>query len=306
MKALVTGGSGFLGRYLVRELVNQGIETVIFDTVSPPEDFLNGMSDYATFVKGDILDLDHLIQSIDGCDIVFHTAAIADLDDARKKPVQTMNVNVVGTAHCLEAARIAGVKRFLLASSVYVSGKWGSFYKVSKQAGESLCKTYNEEYGLSYTILRYGSLYGRDANQWNSMYAICTALLSTGTFHYVSGPEAIREYIHIHDAARETISIAMDKTFENRVALITGPQRMTIRELFDMMEEIIGKKITITYTPPHERCHYIKTPYTFDIEVPIRVNLSSFIDINEGILDCLYEVQKEIVDKNSMEESQCH
>ncbi|MDD1674650.1 MAG: NAD(P)-dependent oxidoreductase [Methanomicrobiales archaeon] len=292
MKALVTGGAGFLGRYLVRELQARGTDTIAFDRVFPPgdADAVSGVS----VVCGDILDMDCLKTSMQGCDIVIHTAAIADIDEARAIPVKTMEVNVVGTAKCLQAAVDNGVRRFLFASSVYTSGTRGSFYRVSKQAGESLCRSFSDEYALPYTILKYGSLYGRDANHWNFIYNVCKALLADGKFHYSSSPDAVREFIHIRDAARETVRIAMDPDFANKSVLITGHQRLQMRELFETIQEILGKKITITYAPANETRHYVRTPYSFEPEVPLRVNLSTYVDIYEGILDCFREAARDL------------
>lgn len=293
MKALVTGGAGFVGRYLVKELAKRKIKTIIFDRISPDENreiIPPGIS----YVEGDILDFESLTKSMKRCDLVFHTAAIAEIDETRKNPVRTMEVNVIGTVNCLEAARENGIKRFLYASSVYASGSRGSFYRVSKQTGESLCKTYFEDFGLEYTILRYGSLYGRDPNHWNFIYGVCRDLLTKGKFTYSSSPDAIREYIHVNDAARETIRIALDNEFINKSVLITGHQRLKMKEFFDMIQEILGKEIVINYDMSKHQSHYVRTPYSFDIDVPVRINLSSYIDISEGILDCLKEVKKEI------------
>jgi len=293
VKALVTGGTGFVGRHLVRELAKKKIKTVIFDRV-PPEGGKDTLLPGISCVVGDILDLEYLTKAMKGCDLVFHTAAIAEIDEARRDPVKAMQVNVIGTVNCLEAAQKNVIKRFLYASSVYASGSRGSFYRVSKQTGESLCKTYYEDFGLEYTILRYGSLYGREPNHWNFIYAVCHDLLTKGEFTYSSSPDAIREYIHINDAARETIKIATDSDFTNKSVLITGHQRLKMREFFDMVEEILGKDITINYEQSKHQRHYIRTPYSFDVDVPVRVNLSSYVDISEGILDCLKEVKKEI------------
>jgi UDP-glucose 4-epimerase len=291
VKALVTGGTGFVGRHLVKELAKRKIKTIIFDRIPPQGDaHPPGVSS----VVGDILDLDALTSTMKGCDLVFHTAAIAEIDETRRDPVRAIQVNVIGTVNCLEAARRNGIKRFLYASSVYASGSRGSFYRVSKQAGESLCKTYFEDFGLEYTILRYGSLYGRESNHWNFIYGVCRDLLTNGEFTYSSSPDAIREYIHINDAARETIRIALDKEFINKSVLITGHQRLKMKEFFDMIQEILGKDITIHYEESKHQRHYIRTPYSFDVDVPVRVNLSSYVDINEGILDCLREVRKEL------------
>lgn len=295
MKALVTGGSGFLGHHIVKELVKQRIETIVYDVCKPsgiPID--EDVRSLCTYVKGDVLDCEKITEAMHGCDYVFHTAAIADLDKARKIPRKTMKVNVIGTTNCLDAARETGVKRFLFASTVYVSGTQGSFYRVSKQAGESLCKTFYEEFGLSYTIIRYGSLYGRDANHWNFIYGVCKSLLTNGEFTYISSKDSVREYIHIFDAARETVRIAGDPDFSNKAVLITGHQRMKIEEFFTMLTEIIGKDVRIHYTPAEQHKHYVITPYSFEAEVPIRVNMSSYVDISEGILDCLRQVQNDI------------
>jgi UDP-glucose 4-epimerase len=297
-KALVTGGSGFLGRYLVKELLKQKIETIIFDSVKPSDNYLEGEDrSLLSYVKGDILDEKQLEMAMDGISHVFHTAAIADIDVAKKIPVKTIEVNVVGTAKCLNSAQKMGVDRFLLASTVYVSGNRGSFYRISKQSCESLCKSFFEETGLNYTILRYGSLYGRESNHWNFIYGVCKSLLTTGTYRYSSSPDAVREYIHISDAARETVRIAEDLSFVNKSVLITGHQRMKMKEFFDMVEEILENKVTVQYEKDLNNSHYVITPYSFDVDVPLRVNLSTYVDISEGILDCLTEVKKELSQK---------
>jgi len=295
MKALVTGGSGFLGHYIVKELVKHNIETVVYDiSVPAAAPARNAGSPPCTFVQGDVLDTGRLADVMQGCHYVFHTAAIADIDQARTIPKKTMEVNVIGTTNCLEAARQAGVKRFLFASTVYVSGNRGSFYRLSKQTCESLCKTYHEEFGLEYTVLRYGSLYGRESNHWNFIYVVCRALLTTGEYTYRSSPDAVREYIHINDAAQETVRIAGDPQFANKAVLITGHQRMKMKDFFFMIQEILGKEIVIHYAADGATPHYLITPYSFEIDVPVRVNLSSYVDISEGILDCLRQIQKEI------------
>lgn len=306
MKALVTGSSGFLGHYLVKELNKKGIEIVCFDQQIPYPKLVSHYSGKNVhFVQGDLLNKEVLLSAMEGCDLVFHTAAIADIDKAKMLPVQTMEVNVVGTAKCLECAKETGVKRFLFASTVYTAGSWGSFYRVSKQAGESLCKTFHNEFGLNYTILKYGSLYGKEANHWNFIYRVCKDLLTKGEYTYISSPNSVREYIHIQDAARETIRIAQDSEFENKIALISGHQRMTVKEFFDMVQEIIGKKCIINYTPDEEHRHYIITPYKFESEIPVRINLSTYVDISEGILECLNYVQNEINGNCNSQKEEC-
>jgi UDP-glucose 4-epimerase len=302
MKALVTGGAGFVGHHIVKELIRQNIRTVIYDWLDPNDFFGPNQkikkSSRIEYVQGDILDLDLLNKVMKGCNIVFHTAAIADIEESRHEPIKTMQINVLGTVNCLEAARRNNISRFLYASSAYTAGKKGSFYRVSKQTCEALCKTYNEESGLKYTILRYGSLYGRESNEWNFIYGVCRNLLTKGEFTYQSSPESEREYIHIQDAARETVRISLSDEFINKAVLITGHQRIKVKELFAMIEEILGKKIKINYNPKPTQYHYIMTPYSFEADVATRINLSQYIDVSEGILDCLRFVQEELDREN--------
>jgi UDP-glucose 4-epimerase len=303
MKALVTGGNGFLGHYLVKELLKQGIETVILDIQKPNiQDTSDRQLENLQWFTGDIRDADLLARAMEGCDLVFHTAAIADIEEARNNPVSTLEINIIGTAKCLEAAKKVGVKRFLYASSIYTAGNKGSIYRITKQTGESLCKTYYEEYGLNYTILRYGSLYGSESNRWNPIYKICKSIVTTGEFTYSSSPESVREYIHIRDAAHETVRIATDPVFADKSVMITGHQRIKIKELFMMIQEILGKDVKIHYQPNENRFHYVMTPYSFEADVPMRVNLSTYMDISDGILDCLRAIREEIKEHDSDEE----
>ncbi len=297
-KVLVTGGNGFLGHHIVRELSNRRIETIVYDIAK--SNFIDDMikTGYVHFVEGDILDISKLEYAMEGCDTVFHTAAIANLDDAVNQPVKTMEVNVLGTVNCLEAARMQNVDRFVFASSVYVGGNWGSFYRISKQTGESLCKTYCDEFDLDYSIIRYGSLYGREANDWNFLYAVLKQLLLCKEYTYYGSPDALREYIHINDAARETVNITENSSFKNKAVLITGHQKMSHKEFFNMIQEILGTNIKINFVNDDKNSHYKITPYSFEPDIPLRINLPTYIDINEGILDCLKEVQMEIENGN--------
>lgn len=302
MKAFVTGGNGFLGRHLINELVKRDIDVVSYDLLKPLDSDIEkfaGCKSNIEYIQGDILDKKSLTGAINGCDIVFHTAAVADINVVSEMPEKTMEINVLGTTRCLQAARECGVKRFVYASSVYAAGNHGSFYSISKKAGESLCKTYYEEFGLEYTILRYGSLYGTEANHWNFIYGLCKELLLTGKYTYTSSPDSLREYINIIDAARESVNIALNHQFVNKTVMIAGHQRMRVEELFAMIGEILDKEIEVKYEPKSVRTHYHMTAYSFEPDAPIRINMEHYIDISEGILDCINSINKELGTDNS-------
>lgn len=286
MKALVTGSSGFLGSHVIDSLRAVDCEVVAYDLKEPHR------SDVEV-VLGDIKEREKLLEAAKGCDYIFHNAAIANIDDTRKAPVETMAVNVMGTVNALEAARIVGVKRFAFASSLYVSSDTGSFYRVSKVTGELLCETYSKEFDVPYTLLRYGSLYGRWSNKWNMVYNICRDLLEKGEYSYYGSGEEMREFINVEDAARETIRVAMDERFKNKIVMITGHQRMKMKDFFTMVSEVFSNDIKIHYVNRNQG-HYEITPCKYRRELPIRINMAEYIDIGEGIIACLEEVEEEI------------
>ena len=286
MKALVTGSSGFLGSHIVDRLRDLDCKVVAYDLKKPHRADVE-------IVLGDIKDREKLSNAASECDYIFHNAAIASIEDTRKAPVETMEVNVMGTVNVLEAARIAGVKRCAFASSVYVSGDTGSFYKVSKVTGELLCETYEKEFGMSYTLIRYGSLYGRRSSDWNMVYNICKQLLEKGEYRYYGSGEEVREFVNVEDAARESVNVTMDEQFKNKIVMITGHQRMRMKDFFMMLSEMLPNDVKIYYEN-HDHEHYKITPYKYRRELPIRVNMAKFIDIGEGILACLEEVEREI------------
>ncbi|MFT4805184.1 MAG: nucleoside-diphosphate-sugar epimerase, partial [Psychroserpens sp.] len=154
-KILVTGASGFLGSHIADALSDLGHQVTVFDLHESP--YLR--ADQA-FMKGDVRDAEALLEQTKGFDVIYHLAALADLNAAKSKPMETVSINIQGTVNLLEAARVNGIKRFVFGSTVYVYSKEGGFYRCSKQACENYVEEYQKRYGLDYMISRYGSLYG--------------------------------------------------------------------------------------------------------------------------------------------------
>lgn len=155
MKIVVFGGSGFLGSHVCDKLSDAGHEVTNFDRLESP-----WLRPDQRMVIGDILNEKQVSEVVEGAQVVFNFAGIADMEGALEKPMDTVRYNVLGNTIILEACRIAQVERYVFASTVYVYSKSGGFYRCSKQACELYIENYNETYDLNYTILRYGSLYG--------------------------------------------------------------------------------------------------------------------------------------------------
>ena len=284
MKAIVFGGSGFLGSHVADELSERGYEVVIYDRQSS-----SYLRDNQEMVVGDILDHEKVVEYVKGCDYVYSFAGIAGISDARRYPVQAIETNVLGTTNIIDACRLHKVKRFLFASTIYVYSDLAPFYRSSKQACELIIEDYQRVYGLDYTILRYGSLYGRRANHFNYINKIVQQAVEEGKIVRKGTGEEIRSYIHVKDAAKCSVDILSDE-FKNQYVMLTGNQSIKINDLLNMIREMLHGEISVEYSGEPEEGHYEITPYSFRPRVAKKIVAGSYYDLGQGILDVIYEV----------------
>ena len=189
MRMTVFGGSGFLGSHICDKLTEAGHIVTIVDLTPSP-----WLKDDQRMIVGSILDEKVVDEAVRDADMVFNYAGIADIGEANSRPVDTVRINVMGNAQVLEACRKARVERYIFASSLYVYGKSGGFYRCSKQACEIYIENYQAMYNLPYTILRYGSLYGPRSDRRNAIERFVYEALTTGVITYYGSPTALREY----------------------------------------------------------------------------------------------------------------
>jgi len=202
----------------------------------------------------------------------------------------------MGTMHILDACREYGIKRFVYSSTIYVYSDHGSYYRSSKQACELFIENYQQEYKLDFTILRYGSLYGPRANDFNFIRNCIRQALLEGAITRKGDGEEIRDYINIIDAAKATVE-ALGEEYKNSYLMITGSQTMKVKELLSMIKEIMNDKIDINYTNESFEGHYKITPYSFKPKVALKITPKDYHDLGQGILDSIYEIYQELVDK---------
>ena len=213
-KVLVIGGSGFLGSHTADELTRQGYRVAVFDRVKSP-----WLLPEQKMHVGDILDRTALQNAMKDADVVYHFAGVSDITDASNRPFDTINLNVIGTTTVLDAASQLKIKRVIFASTMYVYSPYGSFYRASKQAAETVIEAYHEKFGIEYTILRYGSLYGPRAQGWNGLRRYVRQIIEFGELEYDGTGRERREYIHVKDAARLSVDV-LDEAHKNRAIKI--------------------------------------------------------------------------------------
>lgn len=284
MNAVVFGGSGFLGSHVCDKLSDAGHDVTIADL--RPSPWLRADQ---KMVTGDILDRAFVGDICKNADIVFNFAGIADLGEADSVPVKSAQLNVMGNMHILDACRQHNIKKYVFASSLYVYGRHGGFYRCSKQACELYIETWRQSFGLDYLILRYGSLYGPRADMRNGIYKFVHDAMKYGKITYYGSHNAIREYIHVEDAADCTLKL-VEGAFTNDNISLTGVQTMRVSDLFTMIGEILGKKLEIVYTEDAESSHYHVTPYSFTPRIGKKMFPNFSVDMGQGMLRVMEEI----------------
>jgi UDP-glucose 4-epimerase len=282
----VIGGSGFLGSHVADQLSDAGHRVRIYDLAES-----RWKRSDQQMIIGDLLDLDRLMEAISGSEAVYNFAALADLNEALQQPVKTVQVNVLGNVQVLEACRLTGVTRFIYASTVYVYSREGGFYRCSKQAAEQYVEEYWRTYGLDYTILRYGSLYGPRADAGNGLLKIVSNALKTGLVRYEGSRDALREYIHVEDAARASVA-ALGIDFCNQSVVLTGQEPMRVLDLLKMLAEILGIPDAVEFVELQQPGHYVRTPYAYQPKLGRKYVPPLHVDLGQGLLQMIDDVRE--------------
>lgn len=284
-KAVVFGGSGFIGSHVADLLSMDGYSVTIFDEVRSP-----WLRSDQNFITGDITKKVDVDLVIEGASVVYNFAALADLNAALKRPLDTININILGNAIVLDSCVKYKVERFVYASTVYVNSRDGGFYRCSKQASENYIDEYHKTYGLNYSIVRYGSLYGPRASESNGLYRIVKSAIETGKVKYQGHPKSMREYIHVQDAARASVAL-LEEEFVGKTIVLTGQEPMLVSNVLEMIAEILGyQEDAIEFVTDSYDGHYIKTSYAYEPRLGMKYIPPIHVDLGQGILQLIKEI----------------
>jgi UDP-glucose 4-epimerase len=284
-KIIVFGGAGFLGSYVVNQLIEAGYDAYAADIKEsiniPP----------SRFIKCDILDGSLVNNVVSDAEIVFNFAGYANLENAIKNPFETISLNVMGNINILEGVRNTNISRYLFASSAYAMNNKASFYGISKLASEKIIEEYHKQYSLNYTIIRFGSIYSEQESDNNYLFKVVKDAVESREIIHPGNGEEIREYIHAEDAARLAINILEDKEYEGQHIILTGSERFKRLEIFQMIKEILGEDLSIKLNQGGYDNHYNYTPYQYQPSISKKLIANPYIDLGQGILRCIQNVK---------------
>ena len=287
-KVVVFGGAGFIGSDIVDELLRRNYNVVIADICE--ERYLH---ENAEFVHCDIRSRQDIASVITpDIDFVYNFAGFANLEKAIQNPVTAVELNILGNLYILDELRKkSNIERYIYASSAYALNDKGSFYGISKLASEKLVEEFYSQYGLKYTILRYGSIYSERDFDNNYVYSLVKEIIEKHKIVHSGDGNEIREYIHAADVARMAVNIIESPEYINQFMILTGVERMRRKELFDMIKEVLGEDFEIEYKNKEYANHYKITPYTFQPTMSRKMIADSYIDMGQGILECIKQIK---------------
>jgi UDP-glucose 4-epimerase len=196
----------------------------------------------------------------------------------------------------LEACKKNNVKRFIYASTIYVHSHEGGFYRCSKQAAEAYVEEYQRTYGLDYTILRYGSLYGPRADETNGIYRIVKSAIENNVVKYEGDSESMREYIHVYDAAKASVDILNDN-FVNESIVLTGQEPMRVLDMLKMLAEILGiPEDNVEFIDGCYAGHYRRTPYAYQPKLGKKYIPPLHVDLGQGLVQVIGDISGDKID----------
>jgi UDP-glucose 4-epimerase len=284
----VIGGGGFLGSHVADQLSLAGYKVRIFDSSGS-----KWAQKEQELIVGNVLDREALMKTIEESTYVYNFAALADLNEALTKPYEAAEINILGNLNVLDACVKAKVKRFVYASTVYVQSREGGFYRCSKQSAEIFVAEYQKVYGLDYSILRYGSLYGPRSDASNGLYRIVKRALDEGVITYQGSAEALREYIHVEDAALASV-VALSDDFKNQNVVLTGMEPMPVTRLLKMIAEILNISDQVKFSDQQSIGHYVTTPYSYQNNIGRKYIPPMHVDLGQGLLQLIDEIKVEM------------
>lgn len=300
-QALVTGGAGFIGSHLVEALVASGCRVIVVDNLSTGHRRnLDHLGDRIEFVEGDIRDAVLLDRVMNGCDVVFHQAALVSVTQSVQDPSDSCDINELGTVRVLDAARRNGVRRVVLASSSAVYGDDPQLpktealtphplspYAVQKLAGEFYASVFGTLYALETVCLRYFNVFGPrqdPSSPYSGVISIFMTQAAAGLPPTIYGDgNQTRDFVYVKDVVSANLLAAVNSAAVGRVFNVGTGSSIRIRELWRLIGELSTCEVEPRFAPP--RAGDIRESVADISEIKDALGFSPQVRLREGLVD---------------------
>ena len=298
MRALVTGGAGFIGSHIAERLVGQRHTVRILDNLSSGKrGNLTGFDSKVEFVEGDVRDAGRLDALAEGCDVIFHEAAIVSVPYSVEHPDETHETNLRGTLNVLQAARKARVRRVVFASSAAVYGDDPTLpkteamlpspispYGVEKLTSEHYLRVYSKLYGVETVALRYFNVFGPrqdPGSPYSGVISVFVDRLLAGQVPTIFGDgSASRDFVFVADVVDANLLAATREGLSGVTFNVARGSRTTLNELVALLGRVVGCDVRPSYAPP--RAGDIKDSLA-DVSRLVSLGFKPRVTVEEGL-----------------------
>jgi len=267
MKCLVTGGAGFIGSHIAEALVKRGDTVRIFDNLSTGRrENIANFGQRVEFIQGDLREKNDVTRAVSGVDVVFHEAALRSVPRSIDDPVASNEVNIDGTLSLLMAARQAGVKRLVYASSSSVYGDQKTFpqvedmrtsplspYAVSKLGGEHYSIVFSRTFGLETVSLRYFNVFGPRQHPESQYAAVIPKFMecarSGRPLEVHSDGKQSRDFTYIENVVQANLLAASNPKAAGESFNIANGKNYSLLDIIGVLEKLAGHKLQRQHSP---------------------------------------------------------
>lgn len=303
-KVLVTGGAGFIGSHLVEALYRKGDKVIVIDNLSTGKienifPFLNDIE----FIKGDVNDIEVLVELMKGVDVVFHQAAIGSVPRSIEEPMDTHFNNSSGTLSVLIAAQKSGVKRVIYAASSSAYGDTPTLpkrenmnrlpkspYAVSKVAGEFYCDVFSQVYGLETVALRYFNVFGPRQDPQSEYAAVIPKfikLMIAGESPTIYGDgETSRDFTPVQNVVHANLLASIAENVSGEIFNVALGSKVTLNELVMRLNDLLYTSLNPEYEA--ERIGDVKHSFADISSAREKLGYSPIMTFDEGLEETVY------------------